>query len=412
MDLFKCQRVMVINEMRLSEHLPVDTADKVSAFVDLRTYTHKEETQLPCDHGLVVMFVPLTGSPILGTFATRTNIKGELLAKIVLEATISAEKAGLFVNYVTCDATTWNRKMWRMMGLKANSKEAIAKRVHPSDDKRSLYFLSDFPHLVKNIGNRLLQTSFHMPDGKDAATAAAWEALEEAGIVPENVALSDFVNADTDVIVYEELSDAEILKSACAATAAADSSDDEEVGHDVPKVPTPVTASQVMDSLETIRSFLGTHDDDLAMQLLTEFAEPSTSLAAKDRQKRRAKLVDTSWRQASGAGILPEEWDLFTERSQEPSVRRALEGSQLQPSLLRQSIQAGRTSDASGVNIGRLSDAIHGNSCGAPDATDGNSSRTARRALSSTSRIPAINQRRFLIGGFDLLADARGQKGL
>ncbi|KAH6947815.1 hypothetical protein HPB50_021544 [Hyalomma asiaticum] len=59
--------------------------------------------------------------------------------------------------------------------------------------------------------------------------------------------------------------------------------------------------------------------------LKVAWIEPSTSLAAKDRQKRRAKLVDSSWRQASGAGILPEEWDLFTERSQEPSVRRALE---------------------------------------------------------------------------------------
>ncbi|KAH6930813.1 hypothetical protein HPB50_019691 [Hyalomma asiaticum] len=68
---------------------------------------------------------------------------------------------------------------------------------------------------------------------QDAATAAAWEALEEAGIIPENVVLSDYVNANADVIVYEELSDAEILKSARAATA--DSSDDEEVGHDVPK---------------------------------------------------------------------------------------------------------------------------------------------------------------------------------
>ncbi|KAH7985017.1 hypothetical protein HPB49_026647 [Dermacentor silvarum] len=143
-------------------------AGRVSGFVDLGAYTPKEEKQLPCDHGLVVMFVPLTGSwsQILGTFATRTNIKGELLAKIVLEATILAEKAGLFVNYVTCDAATWNRKMWRIMGVKANSKEVIAKRVHTSDDKRSLYFLSDFPHLVKNIRNRLLQTSFHTPDGK------------------------------------------------------------------------------------------------------------------------------------------------------------------------------------------------------------------------------------------------------
>ncbi|KAH7981872.1 hypothetical protein HPB52_001361 [Rhipicephalus sanguineus] len=69
--------------------------------------------------------------------------------------------------------------------------------------------------------------------GQDAATATAWTALEEAGIVPENVALSG-----RDADVYEELSDAEILKSARGAATAADSSDDEVV-HGVPTVPTP-----------------------------------------------------------------------------------------------------------------------------------------------------------------------------
>ncbi|KAH6948451.1 hypothetical protein HPB50_024518 [Hyalomma asiaticum] len=126
---------------------------------------------------------------------------------------------------------------------------------------------------------------------QDAATAAAttavWEALEEAGIVPENVALSDYVNANADVIVYEELSDAEILKSARAATAVADSSDDEEVGHDLPKVSTPVTASQVMDSLDTTRSFLGTHDDNVAMQLLTECEQRILPLLVRKREESK-----------------------------------------------------------------------------------------------------------------------------
>lgn len=35
----------------------------------------------------------------------------------------------------------------------------------------------------------------------------------------------------------------------------------------------------------------------------------------------------------------------------------------------------------------------------------------AQQALSPTGLIPASNKRRFLIGGFDLLADARGCKG-
>lgn len=127
--------------------------------------------------------------------------------------------------------------------------------------------------------------------GQDATTAEAWAALEEAGIVPENVALSDYVNADADVIVYEELSDAEILKSARAASAAAaDSSDDEEVGHGVPTVPTSVTASQVMDSLDVLRSFLGAHDDDVAMQLLADCEQRILPLLV--RKRKQSKISD------------------------------------------------------------------------------------------------------------------------
>ncbi|KAM7296801.1 hypothetical protein ISCGN_021956 [Ixodes scapularis] len=168
MKPFKCHGGLVIDEIKLSEHLSVDTAGKVAGFVDLGPYTPQEEERLLSDHGLVVMFVPLVGSwtQVLGTFATSTNVKGELLAKIVLEATVLAEKAGLFVDYITCDAASWNRKMWRIMGVKATSKEVVGKRLHPSDSKRFLYFLSDFPHLVKNLRNRLLQTSFDTPDGK------------------------------------------------------------------------------------------------------------------------------------------------------------------------------------------------------------------------------------------------------
>ncbi|KAH6919625.1 hypothetical protein HPB50_029386 [Hyalomma asiaticum] len=82
----------------------------------------------------------------------------------------------------------------------------------------------------------------------------------------KNTTQSDYVNADTDMIVHEELRDAEILKSACAD---ADSSEDEEVGHGILTVPTPETALQVMGSLDIICSFLGTHDKDVTMQLLT-----------------------------------------------------------------------------------------------------------------------------------------------
>lgn len=159
---------IVIDEMKLSEHLSVSSGAKVEGLVDLGAYTPKEQKSLPCNHGLVVMFVPLVGSwtQVLGVFASHENVKGELLAKIVVEATILAEKAGLLVDYVTCDAASWNRKMWKVFNVRASLKEVICKRQHPADSSRSLYFFSDFPHLVKNVRNRLLNTTLNTPDGQ------------------------------------------------------------------------------------------------------------------------------------------------------------------------------------------------------------------------------------------------------
>lgn len=92
--------------------------------------------------------------------------------------------------------------------------------------------------------------------GQDTETATAYVALEDASIIPKSIALSHYVNADADIIVYEHLSDAEILGSVRTAIATADSSDDDE-SHGVPAVPTPMTESQVMTSLDILHSFLG-----------------------------------------------------------------------------------------------------------------------------------------------------------
>ncbi|KAM7304383.1 hypothetical protein ISCGN_014283 [Ixodes scapularis] len=167
LDEFHRHGGLIIDEMKLSEHLSVTTGAEIEGFVNLGPYTPDEQKTLPCNHGLVVMFVPLVGAwtQVLGAFGSNENVKGDLLAKIVLEATVLAEKAGLFVDYVTCDAASWNRKMWRMFNVRASLKEVICKIQHPVDSSRFLHFFSDFPHLVKNVRNRLLTTTFKTPEG-------------------------------------------------------------------------------------------------------------------------------------------------------------------------------------------------------------------------------------------------------
>lgn len=64
-----------------------------------------------------------------------------------------------------------------------------------------------------------------------------WAALQKARVVRADVELQDYVDADMNVIVHEELNDDDIIKSFCTANSS-------DVALDVPM---PVTASQVMD---------------------------------------------------------------------------------------------------------------------------------------------------------------------
>ncbi|XP_077496128.1 uncharacterized protein LOC144107018 [Amblyomma americanum] len=168
MDNFSRHGGLIVDEMKLSEHLSVTTAGHVDGFVDLGAFSSSEDKHAVCDHGMVIIFVPFVGkwTQILGAFATRGNVEGSLLAKIMVEAVILVEKAGLRVDFITSDGATWNRKMWTKMGIAASLTGAKCSAVHPIDPDRQLYFISDFPHLIKCLRNGLLKSDFQVPEVK------------------------------------------------------------------------------------------------------------------------------------------------------------------------------------------------------------------------------------------------------
>lgn len=115
---------LIIDEMKLAENFGVQRGSgKVDGFVDLGSFTPEADKSVPCDHGLVIMFQPLSGSwhQILGVFASRGNVKAPLLSKIILEAVVLAENAGLRVDYVTSDGASWNRAMWHRFGVSGSA---------------------------------------------------------------------------------------------------------------------------------------------------------------------------------------------------------------------------------------------------------------------------------------------------
>lgn len=168
MDEFLCHGGLIVDELKLSEHLSVNSEGRIDGFVDLGQFTSDKDKHSVCDHGMVRIFVPFVGkwTQILAAFATHGNINGNLLTKIMLEAVILAEKAGLKVDFITSDGATWNRKMWSVMGIKASLTETKCSTLHPVDPTRKLHFLSDFPHLIKCLRNGLLRSDYETPEGR------------------------------------------------------------------------------------------------------------------------------------------------------------------------------------------------------------------------------------------------------
>ncbi|KAH7950731.1 hypothetical protein HPB52_000219 [Rhipicephalus sanguineus] len=60
MDTFSCRGGLVLDEIKLSEHLNVKSSGDIEGFVDLGDHTTDQKGVL-ADHGMVVMFQPFTG---------------------------------------------------------------------------------------------------------------------------------------------------------------------------------------------------------------------------------------------------------------------------------------------------------------------------------------------------------------
>lgn len=84
-------------------------------------------------------------------YLSKGNVKGHILAKIALEGIALCENAGLHVDAVVTDGARWNRNMLEQFNVGDDSPSA----THPCDDKRKLWFFSDWYHLVKCMRNLL-----------------------------------------------------------------------------------------------------------------------------------------------------------------------------------------------------------------------------------------------------------------
>lgn len=152
--LFSFPGVLLIDEMQLSEGIAFNKSSKlVDGLVNLGKHTPENQENEMGDHALVILFQPFQGTwyQTLGAFCSKHAASGQVLEKLIVEAVGLAENAGFHVDGVVSDAGPWNRTMWKLFGI--NKKKSSC--VHPVDQKRKLFFFSDFPHLMKSMWSRI-----------------------------------------------------------------------------------------------------------------------------------------------------------------------------------------------------------------------------------------------------------------
>lgn len=118
--------------------------------------------------------------------------------------------------------------------------------------------------------------------GDQAQTS--WDALLDAGVVPDCDTFCTYVGADADAVTTEELSDAEIVR---AVTGVHNDDSDECVDTPEPNVgePDEPTPAQALDATDLLRRFFGAHDDGEDGLEIAAAAEKAVIRLKKSRQK-------------------------------------------------------------------------------------------------------------------------------
>lgn len=148
--------VLLIDEMKLSQTLSFNSAQmELQGFTNLGKYTPLHQQGKKGDHALVMMFQPFQGKWVqsLACFLSKGCASGTVLHHLVMECIILAEQAGLRIDAVTTDGATWNRSMWDKFGITLENGSC----VHIVDPSRRLWFISDFPHLIKCMRNFIVK---------------------------------------------------------------------------------------------------------------------------------------------------------------------------------------------------------------------------------------------------------------
>ena len=107
--------------------------------------------------GLVLMFQSITEkySQPIAVFASKNQVAGEDLARLVVKAICLLEESGAIIHSIISDGASTNKKIRKILDVKGSLDECKKWFTHPRDETRKILMFSDAPHLIKCIRNRL-----------------------------------------------------------------------------------------------------------------------------------------------------------------------------------------------------------------------------------------------------------------
>lgn len=196
--------LLTLDEMGVREGICVDTADNsIGGIVDYKNAVNKGQTKKvfpgqyagdssdsdcgeeikqisggQANHALVFMFRSLFSDfahPI-GVFPSSGPAKADVLGILLLQAITNVEKAGGKVLGVVCDGASTNKKMYANMEVEGKYDKDYENSLfddlelneeynpgspikhwinNPVDENRKIYLISDVPHIMECIRNRL-----------------------------------------------------------------------------------------------------------------------------------------------------------------------------------------------------------------------------------------------------------------
>ncbi|KAK3914494.1 KH domain-containing protein C06G4.1 [Frankliniella fusca] len=148
---------LLVDEMKLSEGLWVEKQTlKVLGFVDIGKFTPEVQKDVPADHALSIMFQGFKGQYFQSVSAHLS--RG---AKYTADDVDNTEDFDENFEYELAHAGKETQKLTKRKRTTRRQEKkvvedddyedtnSVASCVHSCDDSRRLWFVSDFPHLVK-----------------------------------------------------------------------------------------------------------------------------------------------------------------------------------------------------------------------------------------------------------------------